>query len=121
MPAGGIPQLKEANRSTTNDNAAGLRGGGAAVEHLRAILENCSLGYIVFFRLGCMDVIGERFGTEATQDSLMAVAAFLTHSLRSDDMIYFWSDTSLLAILESTAPRRRSMRQFSALLIAIAI
>jgi hypothetical protein len=46
-------------------------------------------------------MIGERFGAEAVQDSLMAVSAFLTHSLRSDDAVYHWSDSSLLAILQT--------------------
>jgi GGDEF domain-containing protein len=38
---------------------------------------------------------------EAVQDSLMAVSAFLTSSLRNDDAIYHWSDSSLLAVLQS--------------------
>jgi hypothetical protein len=46
-------------------------------------------------------MIGERFGLEAVQDSLMAVSAVLTHSLRSDDAVYHWSDSSLLAILQT--------------------
>lgn len=95
--------LRVADRSTANDNAAGLRGGGAAVEHLRRILSRNGSGFIVLFRLGCLDVIGERFGPEAVQDSLMAVSAFLTHTLRSDDALYHWSDSSLLAVLESPA------------------
>jgi GGDEF domain-containing protein len=95
--------LRVADRSTANDNAAGLRGGGAAVEHLRRILARNGSGFIVLFRLGCLEVIGERFGTEAVQDSLMAVSAFLTHTLRSDDALYHWSDSSLLAVLESPA------------------
>ena len=33
----------------------------------------------------------------------MAVAAFLTQSLHSDDAIYHWSDSSLLAILQGRA------------------
>jgi hypothetical protein len=40
---------------------------------------------------------------EAVQDSLMAVSAFLTHSLRSDDAIYHWSGSSLLAVLQTPA------------------
>jgi hypothetical protein len=48
-------------------------------------------------------MIGKRFGWEAVQDSLMAVSAFLTHSLRSDDGIYHWSDSALLAVLNTPA------------------
>ena len=33
----------------------------------------------------------------------MAVAAFLTQSLHSDDAVYHWSDSSLLAILQGRA------------------
>jgi GGDEF domain-containing protein len=94
------------DHSVANDNASGLRGGGAAVEHLKKLMEKNREGFVVLFRLGCMNVIGERFGVEAIQDSLMAVSAFLMHSLRNDDAIYHWSDSSLLAILESPAPPR---------------
>jgi len=95
--------LKVANHSKANDNAAGLRGGGAAQEHFKGILERNGDGFVVLFRLSCLDVIGERFGLDAVQDSLMAVAAFLTHSLRGSDAVYHWSDSSLLAILECEA------------------
>jgi hypothetical protein len=33
----------------------------------------------------------------------MSVSAFLTNNLRSDDVIYHWSDSSLLAIVEGRA------------------
>lgn len=95
--------LGNADRSVANDNASGLRGGGAATEHVRQILEKGSGGYVVLFRLGALDMIGKRFGWEAVQDSLMAVSAFLTHSLRSDDGIYHWSDSSLMAVLNTPA------------------
>ena len=94
-------QLTVAARSTANDNAAGLRGGGTALEHVRKIMERNIGGYAVLFQLNCLGMIGERFGVEAVQDSLMAVSAFLTHSLRSDDAVYHWSDSSLLAILQT--------------------
>jgi hypothetical protein len=94
-------QLTEADRTTANDNAAGLRGGGAAVDHVRKIMERNIGGYSVLFQLNCLDMIGERFGVEAVQDSMMAVSAFLTHSLRSDDAVYHWSDSALLAILQT--------------------
>jgi GGDEF domain-containing protein len=96
-------QLKAADRSVANDNAAGLRGGGAAVEHVSKIMKQGGQGFVVFFRLGFLEVIGERFGMEAVQDSVMAVSAFLTSSLRSDDAIYHWSDSSLLAVVHSQA------------------
>jgi GGDEF domain-containing protein len=95
--------FKRADRSTTNDNAAGLRGGGAAQEYLKRMLDRGAEGFVVLFRLSCLDVIGERFGLEALHDSLMAVAAFLTQSLRGDDAVFHWSDSSLLAILETPA------------------
>jgi len=94
-------QLTAADRTMANDNAAGLRGGGAAVDHVKKIMERNIGGYAVLFQLNCLGMIGERFGAEAVQDSLMAVSAFLTHSLRSDDAVYHWSDSSLLAILQT--------------------
>jgi GGDEF domain-containing protein len=96
-------ELALADRSTENDNASGLRGGGVAVEHVRRIMDRDSTGFVVLFQLNCLDMIGERFGMEAVQDSLMAVSAFLTHSLRSDDAIYHWSGSSLLAVLQTPA------------------
>lgn len=93
--------LKVSDRSIANDNASGLRGGGSGVEHVRNIMERHGRGFVVLFRLSFLNVIGERFGMEAVQDSLMAVSAFLTSSLRNDDAIYHWSDSSLLAVLQS--------------------
>ena len=93
-------QLKAADCSTANDNAAGLRGGGSAVEHLRKIMAKEGDGFIVLFRLSCLDVISQRFGPEAVEDCLMAVSAFLTAGLESDDAIFHWSDSALLAILQ---------------------
>ncbi|MGA3263830.1 MAG: diguanylate cyclase [Terracidiphilus sp.] len=101
--AQGLASLKAADRSTANDNAAGLRGGGAAVEHLKKIMERGGQGYIALFRLSCLDVISQRFGPEAVEDCLMAVSAFLTSSLHSDDAIFHWSDSSLLVILQARA------------------
>ena len=98
--------LKVADRTTANDNAAGLRGGGAAVDHVRKIMEKGGGGFVVLFQLGMLDMIGERFGVEAVQDSLMAVSAFLTSSLRNDDAIYHWSDSSLLAVLQSPSTEK---------------
>jgi GGDEF domain-containing protein len=45
-------------------------------------------------------MISQRFGPEAVEDCLMAVAAFLTQCLHSEDAIYHWSDSSLLSILQ---------------------
>jgi hypothetical protein len=93
-------RLRAADCSTANDNAAGLRGGGSALEHLRKIMAAGGDGFIVLFRLSCLDVISQRFGPEAVEDCLMAVSAFLTAGLQSDDSIYHWSDSALLAVLQ---------------------
>jgi GGDEF domain-containing protein len=93
-------RLQAADCSTANDNAAGLRGAGSAVERLRKIMADGGDGFIVLFRLSCLDVISQRFGPEAVEDCLMAVSAFLTAGLQSDDSIYHWSDSALLAILQ---------------------
>jgi GGDEF domain-containing protein len=92
-------QFRKADHTTANDNAAGLRGGGAAVEQVRRIMERGDKAFIVLFRLSCLNMISQRFGPEAVEDCLMAVSAFLTQSLNSDDAIYHWSDASLLAVL----------------------
>ena len=93
-------KLRAADCTTANDNAAGLRGGGSAVEHLGKIMAAGGDGFIVLFRLSCLDVISQRFGPEAVEDCLMAVSAFLIAGLQSDDAIYHWSDSALLAILQ---------------------
>jgi len=38
---------------------------------------------------------------DVVQDCLMAVSNFLTESLRSDDFVFHWSDSSLVAILQA--------------------
>jgi GGDEF domain-containing protein len=91
--------LQIADRSTANDNAAGLRGGGSAIEHVAGVMQAGRRGFVVLFNLSCLDVIGDRFGIGAVQDCLMAVSAYLTHSLHNDDLIFHWSDSSLLAVL----------------------
>jgi GGDEF domain-containing protein len=96
-------QFRKADHSTENLNAAGLRGGGSAIEHVRRIMESGEKAFIVLFRLSCLNMINQRFGPEAVEDCLMAVSAFLTQSLHSDDAIYHWSDSSLLAILQGRA------------------
>jgi GGDEF domain-containing protein len=93
-------QFRKADHSTENLNASGLRGGGSAIEHVKRIMESGDRGFIVLFRLSCLNMISQRFGPEAVEDCLMAVSAFLTQSLHSDDAIYHWSDSSLLAVLQ---------------------
>jgi GGDEF domain-containing protein len=99
----GLAALKTTNCSTANDNAAGLRGGGAAVEYVEKIMKRGGMGFVALFRLSCLEVIEKRFGPEAVQDCLMAVSAFLTSCLHSDDAIFHWSESSLLAILQGRA------------------
>ncbi len=91
---------EEQDRSTANDNAAGLRGGGAAIEQVRSMIDQDKPGYIALFRLSCLDVVGERFGAEGIQDCLMAVSAYLIETMRSEDTIYHWSESSLLAVCD---------------------
>lgn len=91
---------EEQDRSVANDNAAGLRGGGAAIEHARKMIDQSRPGYIGLFRLSCLDVVGERFGQEGIQDCLMAVSAFLIENLRAEDSVYHWSESSLLAVCD---------------------
>jgi GGDEF domain-containing protein len=96
-------QFRTADHSTENLNASGLRGGGSAIEHVKRLLESGDRAFVVLFRLSCLNMINQRFGPEAVEDCLMAVSAFLTQSLNSDDAIYHWSDSSLLAILQGRA------------------
>jgi len=96
----GTSQLKAADHTTENDKATGLRGGGAAVDHVKHIMEHGGNGFIALFRLGCLEIISQRFGIEVVQDCVMAVSASLTHNLHSDDAIFHWSDSSLLIVLE---------------------
>jgi len=96
-------RMRLADTSTANDNLAGLHGGGRALERLTELIRKADRGYVVLFRLGCLDLINERFGDEAVQDAVMAVSSYLTHSLRREDTIYHWTDSSLLAILDKRA------------------
>jgi len=67
---------------------------------VRTIMERGGSGFVALVRLSCLQVINQRFGTEAVEDCLMAVSAFLTSSLHSEDAIYHWNDSSLLAVLQ---------------------
>jgi len=95
-----VTKLMAPNLSTSNDNASGLLGGGSAVAQLQQIIDQGGKGYIVQFELACLDMIGQRFGAEAVQDCLIAVSSFIIEGLNSDDRIYHWSDSRLLAILQ---------------------
>jgi hypothetical protein len=99
VPNAAAARLRTADDSKANDNAAGLPGGGLALERLKDLIAHSSNGFVVLFRLGCLDLINERFGDEAVQDSVMAISAYLTQSLHRDDAIYHWTDASLLAIV----------------------
>jgi GGDEF domain-containing protein len=102
---GGLP-LIAADLSTANDNAAGLPGGGSAIQDLKAIQEHGGSGFVVVFQLGCLDMIVRRFGDAAAQDCLMATAAYLIGCLDSQDKIYHWTDSALLAILQGRSSAR---------------
>jgi GGDEF domain-containing protein len=96
----GIAALKTANRSAENHNAAGLRGGSCAIKQLGKIMTRGEDGYIALFKLSCLDVVTERFGVEVVEDCLMAVSSYLISTLRSNDTVYLWNDSCLLAILQ---------------------
>jgi GGDEF domain-containing protein len=101
------PLARESEAPTPdNNNAAGLHSVDAAVAQLKTILDQGERGFIVHFQLCCLGMINERFGEEAVYDSMMAVSAFLTRSLRSEDTVYYWNDSSLLAILPTPATER---------------
>ncbi len=91
--------LNSADLSTSNTNSTGLLGGGAALEQLQHELERGSTGFIVQVRFSCLEMIHQRFGMAAVEDCLMTVAAHFTSQFNSDDRIYHWSDSSLVAIL----------------------
>jgi GGDEF domain-containing protein len=95
-----VSPLAKADHSTANLNAAGLLGGGKAIEHVERILQDSGNGFVAIFRLSCLGMILDRFGPEAVEDCLMAVSAYLTHTLHTDDAIYHWSDSTLLAVLQ---------------------
>jgi GGDEF domain-containing protein len=104
-PVDPILHKKAINRSTNNDNVVGLRGGGGAVAQVKRIIAQRKSGFAVNFELCCLDAIKERFGEEAVQDCMMVISAFLTRSLRDGDTVYYWSDTALMAILQSTTSK----------------
>jgi len=101
--AQGLAAVKTADTSTENDNAAGLRGGGAAVEYVQKIMDRNGTGFVALFRLSCLGLITQRFGAEAVEDCLMAVSSFLISNLHSDDTIFHWGESSLLAVLQGRA------------------
>jgi len=99
-------QKQEAARAASNDNPSGLFGATAAVAHMKTLLNTGGKGYVVVFTLSCPDSIIERHGKETMQDCMMAISAFLARSLRSEDRIFYWSEDSLLAVLQSPADEK---------------
>ena len=95
--------MKETGAQTSNDNAAGLPNSAVAVNSVKHIIEQGGQGCVAVFRLHKLDTIEDRFGETAVEDCLMSISAFLTNSLRSDDAIYYWNNSVLLAILKNTA------------------
>ena len=71
-----------------------------AVEYLRRVMDRGADGFVVLFNLSCLDVISTRFGLDAVHDCVMGISAFLTSSLQSDDAIFHWSDSALMAVLQ---------------------
>jgi GGDEF domain-containing protein len=94
-------RLRATDSSTANDNASGLPGGGAAMSKVDELIKESSKGFVVLFRLGCLELISERFGDEAVQDCLMAISNYLIRSMHREDSIYHWSDSALLAIIQA--------------------
>jgi len=93
-------RLRAADNSTANDNAAGLPGGGKALEKVDELIANGGKGFVALFRLGCLELISERFGDEAVEDCLMAISSYLIRSLRREDIVYHWSDSTLLTLIQ---------------------
>jgi GGDEF domain-containing protein len=92
--------LKSAIGTTvTHTVTTGLPGKEEAVERLREHIARGGRGFLVLFRLSCLDVIRQRFGSDAVQDSVVAVSNFLASSLHTGDTVFQWSNASLLAIL----------------------
>jgi GGDEF domain-containing protein len=98
-----IISVKVADPLDAVENAPGSCAADAAWEQVKKIADRSGRGFVVLFRLSCLDVIGGRFGLESVHHSLKAVKAFLSQSLRGSDAVYHWSDSSLLAVLESWA------------------
>jgi GGDEF domain-containing protein len=92
--------------AASNDNVTGLHGDGAAVEYVKDILDTGGKGFVVFFHLSSLCSIKERYGVEVMQDCMMAISAFLTRNLRSEDTIYYWNESYLLAVLPSPAAEK---------------
>jgi hypothetical protein len=109
-------EREEQDRSTANHNAAGLRGGGAALEQVQSMIENGRPGFVAFFRLSCLDVVGSRFGPDGIEDCKMAVAAFLANSLNDGDTIYHWSESTLLGVCETKMRQEMVMAEMNRIL-----
>lgn len=95
-----------ADSKMPSNDAVGLPGRSDAVKYLSRVMEDEQQGFVVFFYLSCLDVIGERFSIAAVEDCLMAVSSYLTQCLQNDDRIFHWSDSSLLAILLNRPSQR---------------
>ncbi len=109
-------EREEQDRSTANHNAAGLRGGGAAIEQVQGMIDNHRPGYVAIFRLSCLDVVGSRFGPDGIEDCKMAVSAFLANSMSDSDSIYHWSESALIGVCETKLRQEMVMAELNRIL-----
>jgi hypothetical protein len=91
--------------SLANGNGATLRDSAAGVERVRKMMKKGAAGYAILFRVG-MNRVRARYGEETAQAGMTAVSVYIIRSLRNDDLVYRWSDSELLAVLETPAPEK---------------
>lgn len=89
-----------------DSNPTSLRCGDEALNRIEGMLERQAKGYVIVFRLGCLDLVGERFGLEAVEESLRSVSAYLADSIRRYAELFFWNESTFATIVETRAPEK---------------
>lgn len=87
-------------------NPTSLRCGDAALSRVEELLQRGAKGFAIVFRLGCLDVVGERFGLEALEESVRAVTGYLSESIQRYGELFYWNESTFVTVVETRAPEK---------------
>jgi CheY-like chemotaxis protein len=79
--------------------AQGLPGGGEAREYLDSLFRGARVGYVALIKLTILEIIEDRYGTEAAEDYVRSTVEFLKKALSPGDRLFHWSRGVLMIVV----------------------